>query len=750
MARYWVYIEGKIQGPAEVTGLRRVPGFNLLSQVCMEGEQTWSLADDVLEIKSYFLSPPRASSLTMDIGNTALKIEAEATAPPRSASPLSVLTDNLVEELPPLESKAPKKNTPMPAPVEGKPGSLRTLCEVCGYKNPRDVNLCMKCGTPIAAAGSGTEVLPDVEDLAGEKNQKKEDVVLPSLPGLTAPPEHSVDAPLTPILEHKITAPGPSRWIWLALAVGGVMAVGLVAHRSWKKHQLAKKEHIPLIRLPPEMNTSAPKMRTTHSYTRPSRRTRDDSLRETPERLPGVSHPSSEIAASRTPTRATSEEDAPSSYRVIAEATPLKHRTSAPIDSPYTQKRRSDKTLWNAQQEQAIRQAQRARIYGGQRTVQRNVEILMQLLRDREYNTAFETGHRPYLYNDLDWSASIKDGPIYEVRLTLSGGREDDGAPRKALHFAFDADLERGTVEPGGEESVRNNTMHAFFDESRIPPEERRPIAKDVEEVVMAADPTASPLALDTVVRNFVATYNVAALERVAKAFDLDMVRKKLKHDTTIGKALGNDTGTAKKAEPVIFEQMNHLSTKPSHATLPSDQATPDEKKAAKAQSLPLAAIKGDFQMEHGSGHDRILQAQVTTKASPERVWEALTSYDRLKLFVPDVLESEREGQDGSAIIVHTVSLTRWMMFVFKINLHLRIIERPAQKVIEFERIAGDFETFRGSFEVQTNPRTQQSALVFHSTLAPKGKMPDWMLSAMAKRFIMPKLAAFTARAEAN
>lgn len=154
--------------------------------------------------------------------------------------------------------------------------------------------------------------------------------------------------------------------------------------------------------------------------------------------------------------------------------------------------------------------------------------------------------------------------------------------------------------------------------------------------------------------------------------------------------------------------------------------------------------------MDSGSGRDRILQARVRSAASPERLWEALTSYDRFKQFVPDVLESSREGQDGNAIIVHAISLSRWMILVFKINLHLRIIERPAQKVIEFERIAGDFETFRGAFEIQSDPNSKQSMLIFHATLAPKGKMPDWVLAAMSRRFILPKLNAMTSRAEAN
>ena len=258
MSRYWIYIDAKIQGPFEVNSLRRAPGFNLLSQVCLEGQKTWSLADDVLEIKSYFLSPPRVSSLPLEMGNTALKVEAEveASAPPRMGSPLAVLSmgDNLVEELPPLKGGAPavnKKDGPVaaPAPVaEGKPGSLRALCEVCGYKNPRDVSICMKCGTPIAAAAK-PEAAPEAVEAAKAPLDKKPEETRRPL---------AVPEPATPILEHKIIAPSPLRHLWIGLAVSLLAIGGFLGMRSWKKHQALKKDQaIPLIRMPPEIAPSS-------------------------------------------------------------------------------------------------------------------------------------------------------------------------------------------------------------------------------------------------------------------------------------------------------------------------------------------------------------------------------------------------------------------------------------------------------------------------------------------------------------
>src|SRR5207245_11223621 len=116
-------------------------------------------------------------------------------------------------------------------------------------------------------------------------------------------------------------------------------------------------------------------------------------------------------------------------------------------------------------------------------------------------------------------------------------------------------------------------------------------------------------------------------------------------------------------------------------------------------------------------GRERTLPVRAATKASPNRVWEVLTGYDRLKQFVPDMLASEREGQDGAAVIVHTTVLTHFAFFVFKVNQHLRVIEHPREHTLEFERIAGEFESFRGSVEVGTDPATHDTQIGFHATL---------------------------------
>src|SRR5579864_6849290 len=139
MTRFWVYVGDKIQGPVDIPSLRKVPGFNLLSQVCQEGDQTWRMADEVIEIKSYFLSPPRPNSFALDAGNAAPKLD---------LAPIPAPTLELAELTLPEPDMSWQKSAPVTAP-SGPGAALRALCEVCGYKNPRDVAVCMKCGEKL-------------------------------------------------------------------------------------------------------------------------------------------------------------------------------------------------------------------------------------------------------------------------------------------------------------------------------------------------------------------------------------------------------------------------------------------------------------------------------------------------------------------------------------------------------------------------------------------------------------------------
>ena len=154
--------------------------------------------------------------------------------------------------------------------------------------------------------------------------------------------------------------------------------------------------------------------------------------------------------------------------------------------------------------------------------------------------------------------------------------------------------------------------------------------------------------------------------------------------------------------------------------------------------------------MERGAGRERNIMVRAASTASPAKIWEIITGYDRLKQFLPDMLASEREGQDGAAVIVHTVCITRHLFFMFKMNFHWRVIEHPQQHSLEFERIAGDFESFRGSLEITTDPATRKSLIVFRAMAVPQGAMLNSKLESMARRILIPHMNALRTKAESN
>ena len=206
--------------------------------------------------------------------------------------------------------------------------------------------------------------------------------------------------------------------ILLSISVG--ISLFFMGHQMWKKRQLTKKMKAEAAAQAAAAKPEPPKPIVHHVV-------HHHHHRSTIVKLPGVSAPSTtdqtsaaepapakEVAAAPEP-QVAAEKPAPSparsrtskkersvsevfpaeadqgssSYGVLPEAYPQKHRTAAPVDSKYTVKRHGEHNLWPGREGEAIQLVKQQRIYGGQRTMERNVEILMQILRDREYTSAF-------------------------------------------------------------------------------------------------------------------------------------------------------------------------------------------------------------------------------------------------------------------------------------------------------------------------------------------------------------------------
>lgn len=729
MSRFWVYLENKVQGPIEIPALRKLNNFNLLTQVCAEGQESWRMADDVIEIKSYFSSPPRVSSLLTQTQTLPKELENPEPMTAEQAA-IETLPDEpaptKLEMVLPTDSGVETGTGPSEA-VHGDPAksaALRVTCAVCGYKNPRDVKICMQCATPLQSPN--VETLPDSTETVRPLHDSQVVIAPDHLPDTPSPADSPTPGPMVEIPIARI--------LIILLCASLVGALSFVGYRSWKKyatHKTAKKMAAvtpvqPLVKNRTSTHSTKKRHRASSHYRSTSARAPSSRSHVNVDArlLPGISTKKQGTTSAKTrslKSNFTPVESNNDGYELIPQARPLNQRMHAPVNSPYATKTRKDTSRWAGREDEAIQLTHGRRIYGGLRTVLRNSEILFQILRDREYTSAFESGKRLTLYNDMDWGAIQKEGPLYEVHLTFTGGKETDGSPRKPLRFNFDVDLERQTVQPG----LNASTMHGFFDESRIPPEERTQIAKDTEELVLAAQPGGSPLALQTVVHHFVTSYSETILNRVVDAYGLNDVDKAMARDVHPSKETPEAEKTASKTVDPAFA----IAKKPSRRLRESD--------------LPQCEI------QRGNGKERLVHGSVQSHGTISRLWELATSYDRFSQFVPDILVSQREGQDGNAIVVQTVSLTRVLFFVFKINLHLRIIEHPSERMLEFERIAGDFESFKGTLAVKSemgNPN--MSTIVLNATLIPRGYTPDWIIRAMTQRAITTALDALRNKAE--
>ncbi len=78
------------------------------------------------------------------------------------------------------------------------------------------------------------------------------------------------------------------------------------------------------------------------------------------------------------------------------------------------------------------------------------------------------------------------------------------------------------------------------------------------------------------------------------------------------------------------------------------------------------------------------------------------------------------------------------------------MIEHPREHTLEFERIAGDFDSFRGSVQLATDPATRDTLIGFHATMVPSGHIMSWVMEKMARRLLVTQIEAIRAKAESN
>ena len=120
--------------------------------------------------------------------------------------------------------------------------------------------------------------------------------------------------------------------------------------------------------------------------------------------------------------------------------------------------------------------------------------------------------------------------------------------------------------------------------------------------------------------------------------------------------------------------------------------------------------------MEKLSGGTRRLAAQLTTSASFDSLWSVLTDYDRLNLYIPNLLSSKKIFQKENNVHLKQVGAQDFLGMKFSAEVTIDLFEEKQLGLLKFNLIKGDFRKFEGSWKIQNIKAVSYTHLTLPTT----------------------------------
>jgi len=152
--------------------------------------------------------------------------------------------------------------------------------------------------------------------------------------------------------------------------------------------------------------------------------------------------------------------------------------------------------------------------------------------------------------------------------------------------------------------------------------------------------------------------------------------------------------------------------------------------------------------MEKLSGGTRRLAAQLTTSASFDSLWNVLTDYDRLNLYIPNLLSSKKIFQVGNNVHLKQVGAQDFLGMKFSAEVTIDLFEDKALGLLKFNLIKGDFRKFEGSWKIQKIKDTSKNSLIYDLTVQGCQWMPIRMIEKRLKKDLSENLIAVDKQAK--
>ena len=154
--------------------------------------------------------------------------------------------------------------------------------------------------------------------------------------------------------------------------------------------------------------------------------------------------------------------------------------------------------------------------------------------------------------------------------------------------------------------------------------------------------------------------------------------------------------------------------------------------------------------MEKFSGGTRRLAAQLTTSASFESLWSVLTDYDRLNLYIPNLLSSKKIFQNENNVHLKQVGAQDFLGMKFSAEVTIDLFEDKELGLLKFNLIKGDFRKFEGSWKIQKIKNTSKNSLIYDLTVQGCQWMPIAMIEKRLKKDLSENLIAVDKQAKSS
>ena len=116
--------------------------------------------------------------------------------------------------------------------------------------------------------------------------------------------------------------------------------------------------------------------------------------------------------------------------------------------------------------------------------------------------------------------------------------------------------------------------------------------------------------------------------------------------------------------------------------------------------------------MEKFSGGTRRLAAQLTTSATFDSLWNVLTDYDRLNIYIPNLLSSKKIYKNKNNVHLKQVGAQDFLGMKFSAEVTIDLFEEKELGLLNFTLIKGDFRKFEGSWRIQKLKNSSKNSLM--------------------------------------